>query len=147
MVAQRAGIEVIIASGHKKNVILDAVANKPVGTRFVSDYSRLEARKNWIFAGSRVAGNIIVDEGAEHALIQSGSSLLAKGVIATERSFLRADVVIICNHAGDELARGIARYNSIDIDKIRGLHSDQIKITLGYEHGTVVIHRDDLVLL
>lgn len=146
-VAHRAGIEVIIASGHRKNVILDAVANKPVGTRFVSDYSRLEARKNWIFAGSRVAGNIVVDEGAEKALIQSGGSLLPTGISSTEYSFSRGDVVFVCDPEGYEIARGIVRYKSIDIDKIKGLHSDQIEGMLGYEYGTVVIHRDDLVML
>lgn len=146
-VAHRGGIEVIIASGHRKNVILDAVANKPVGTRFISVHSRLEARKNWIFAGSRTAGQIIVDQGAQRALTISGGSLLAKGIISTNDIFSRGDVVIICNQTGDELARGIARYKSIDINKIKGLHSDQIEITLGYEHGTVIIHRDDLVLL
>lgn len=146
-VAYRSGIEVIIASGHKKNVILDAVDDKPVGTRFASENSRLEARKNWIFAGSTIAGTIIVDQGAEQALIESGSSLLPKGIVNTEDEFLRGDVVLICNQAGDELARGVVRYKSIDIEKIKGLHSDKIEAILGFEYGTVVIHRDDLVLL
>jgi glutamate 5-kinase len=51
-VAHRGGIEVVIASGHKKDVILDAVNNQSVGTRFASAKCPLEARKNWIFAGS-----------------------------------------------------------------------------------------------
>lgn len=146
-VAHRGGIEVVIASGHKKNVILDAARNKPVGTRFVSVNSRLEVRKKWIFAGSKVAGKIIVDAGAEQALVTQGASLLPTGIQSTKVSFLRGDVVAVYNKAGDELARGITRYKSIDIKKIKGLHSEQIKDILGYEHGTVVIHRDDLVLL
>ena len=146
-VAHRGGIEVIIASGHKKNVILDAANNKPVGTRFVSKNSRLEMRKNWIFAGSRTVGTIIVDQGAEKALVESGASLLPKGIVGTQKTFLRGYVVLVCNQAGDELARGVVRYKSIDIKKIKGRHSEEIEETLGYEHGTVVIHRDDLVLL
>jgi len=146
-VANRAGIEVIIASGHKTNVILDAAEQLPVGTRFISDHSRLESRKNWIFAGSRVAGKVIVDQGAQKAIINTGSSLLAKGIVDTEFTFIRGDVILICNQSGAELARGVVRYKSADVDKIKSLHSDQIEATLGYEHGTVVIHRDDLVLL
>lgn len=146
-IAHRAGIEVVIASGHKNNVILDAVADKSVGTRFISENSRLEARKNWIFAGSCIAGKIIVDQGAEQALITSGSSLLAKGIVAFGGEFVRGDVVFICNQAGNEIARGVVRYKSIDVEKIKGQHSDQIETILGFEHGTVVIHRDDLVLL
>ncbi|MCP4326738.1 MAG: glutamate 5-kinase, partial [Alteromonadales bacterium] len=146
-VAHRGGIEVVIASGHKKNVILEAVNNKAVGTRFVSENSRLEARKNWIFAGSRTVGTLIVDEGAEKALIESGASLLPKGIVGTKKTFLRGYVVLVCNQAGDEIARGVVRYKSVDIKKIKGLHSDKIEGLLGFEHGTVIIHRDDLVLL
>jgi glutamate 5-kinase len=147
VVAHRSGIEVIIASGHKKNVILDAAKNKPVGTRFISENSTLETRKNWIFAGSRVAGTIVVDQGAENALRKEGASLLPTGIISTKKVFLRGYVVLICNQAGDEIARGIVRYKSIDIKKLKGIHSDKIEDILGYEHGSAVIHRDDLVLL
>ncbi|MEJ6121262.1 glutamate 5-kinase [Vibrio sp. 2-Bac 85] len=146
-VANRAGIEVVIASGHRKNVILDAANGLPVGTKFVSANNRLEARKNWIFAGSRPAGLIFVDPGAEHAIINGGSSLLAKGISSVQSHFLRGYVVSICNHKGKEIARGIVRYKSVDIERIKGQHSDQIEKILGYEHGTVVIHRDDLVIL
>jgi len=146
-VANRAGIEVVIASGHKKNVIIRAVNNEPVGTRFISENTRLEARKNWIFAGSRSAGTIVVDAGAEKAILSSGSSLLAKGIIATTDQFLRGYVVTIANQAGKHIARGVVRYKKVDIEKIKGLHSEQIEQTLGFEHGRVVIHRDDLVLL
>lgn len=146
-VANRAGIEVVIAAGKRKNVILDAANNIPVGTRFVSEHCRLEARKNWIFAGSRSAGSIIVDQGAEDAIVNGGSSLLAKGIVAIESHFLRGYVVSICNGKGKEIARGITRYKSLDIDRIKGQHSEKIEEILGYEHGTVVIHRDDLVIL
>ncbi|WP_051303201.1 glutamate 5-kinase [Psychromonas aquimarina] len=146
-VAHRAGIEVVIASGHKKNVIIDAAADKAVGTRFISENSPLEARKNWIFAGSRVAGTIVVDDGAAKAIVNSGSSLLAKGITGTMDTFVRGSIVVINNQAGKGLARGVVRYKSIDIEKIKGLHSEQIESCLGFEHGRVVIHRDDLVLL
>ena len=146
-VAHRGGIEVVIASGHKKNVILDATKNKSVGTRFVSEYTRLEARKNWIFAGSKVAGRITVDAGAEKALITGGGSLLPSGILGTKGTFLRGYVVLVCNKAGEELARGVVRYKSIDVKKIKGKHSEEIESLLGFEHGTVVIHRDDMVLL
>lgn len=147
MVAHRAGIEVVIASGHRKDVILDAVSGKSVGTRFVTNNCRLETRKNWIFAGSKSTGEIVVDQGAEKAVINAGGSLLAKGISSIHKTFLRGQIVSILNLQKKEIARGIVRYKSIDIDKIKGSHSDQIENILGFEHGTVVIHRDDLVLL
>jgi glutamate 5-kinase len=128
-------------------VIIHAVNNQDVGTRFVSEKCRLETRKNWIFAGSRTAGTIIIDAGAERAIVESGSSLLAKGIIGTIKKFTRGSVVIIANQAGTPIARGVVRYKSADIEKIKGIHSDQIESCLGFEHGRVVVHRDDLVLL
>ena len=146
-VANRAGIEVVIASGLRKDVIIDAANGISVGTRFVSENNRLEARKNWIFAGSRSAGVLVVDQGAEKAILNDGSSLLAKGILSIESHFLRGYVVSVNNQKGKEIARGIVRYKNEDIDKIKGQHSDKIEEILGYEHGTVVIHRDDLVIL
>lgn len=146
-IANRGGIEVVIASGHRKNVILDAADDESVGTRFISENNRLETRKNWIFAGSRATGTIVVDEGAEQAIKHDGRSLLPKGIQSTQTYFLRGDVVSIHNQNGKEIARGIVRYKSDDIGKIKGYHSDQIEKLLGYEYGTVVIHRDDLVIL
>ncbi|HEY7867041.1 MAG TPA: glutamate 5-kinase [Psychromonas sp.] len=147
MIANRAGIEVVIASGHKKDVIINAAHNQSVGTRFSSENTRLEARKNWIFAASRCSGKIIVDAGAEKAILHAGGSLLAKGIVATTQDFSRGYVVSIVNQADQELARGVVRYKKADIEKIKGLHSEQIEAVLGFEHGRVVIHRDDLVLL
>jgi len=146
-VAHRGGVEVVIASGSKKDVILDAVAGKSVGTRFVSTECPLETRKNWIFAGSRIAGTIVVDAGAENAILNDGSSLLAKGIISTVKEFTRGNIIAIANNDGKTIARGIVRYRSLDIDKIKGLHSKKIEETLGFEYGRVVVHRDDLVLL
>ncbi len=147
IIANRAGIEVVIASGHKKDVIINAANNQSVGTRFSSENTRLEARKNWIFAASRCAGKIIIDPGAEKAIVHAGGSLLAKGIVATTEHFSRGYVVCIVNQADQELARGVVRYKKSDIEKIKGLHSEQIEAVLGFEHGRVVIHRDDLVLL
>ena len=146
-VAHRGGIEVVIASGHKKDVIIDAVNNISVGTRFASSKCPLETRKNWIFAGSRIAGTVVVDDGAVRAVVDCGSSLLAKGIIGTIKNFPRGSVIAIANQNGKKIARGVVRYKSIDIDKIKGLHSEQIEEKLGFEYGRVVIHRDDLVLL
>ena len=86
-------------------------------------------------------------QGAEKAILNGGSSLLAKGILSIESHFLRGYVVSVNNQKGKEIARGIVRYKSADIEKIKGQHSDKIEEILGYEHGTVVIHRDDLVIL
>jgi glutamate 5-kinase len=48
--------------------------------------------------------------------------------------------------AGREFARGLVSYSAADLAKIKGRHSRDIERTLGYDNGSEVIHRDDLVL-
>jgi glutamate 5-kinase len=45
------------------------------------------------------------------------------------------------------LARGIVRYDSGDLARIRGSRSDQIAERLGYEYGPVAVHRNDMILV
>jgi glutamate 5-kinase len=157
-VARRAGADVVIAAGSAPNVITRAVAGEAAGTRFPRLDTPLENRKRWILAGPRPAGVVMVDEGAAHALQAFGSSLLPAGVVAVEGQFNRGDAVAIHQGerpsqselawaAGKELARGIARYNSRDLESIRGCHSTEISARLGYNYGPAVIHRNDMILL
>ena len=46
-----------------------------------------------------------------------------------------------------EIARGITHYDSDDLQRIKGVKSEDVANILGFEHGSVVIHRDDLVVV
>ncbi|PSV28699.1 MULTISPECIES: glutamate 5-kinase [unclassified Photobacterium] len=146
-VARRAGIEVIIAAGRRPDVIIDLAEGKSVGTRFLPLESPLESRKRWILAGPPPAGDIVIDDGAVIAVQQRGSSLLAKGITMVKGDFERGEVVRIFDKQNNLLARGICRYSSVDMAKIAGKHSQEIHLVLGYEHGHVAIHRDDMVVI
>ncbi|MEI4548621.1 glutamate 5-kinase [Pseudoalteromonas spongiae] len=145
-IACRAGVEVIIAAGHKDNVIVDAALGEDVGTRFVATASVTESRKQWLMAGPPASGELILDDGAVRAMKHSGSSLLAKGLSDVLGKFERGAMVKLCDQNGEQIARGICRYSSSDLAQIKGQHSEQINQLLGYDYGAVVIHRDDLVL-
>ncbi|MDP5214018.1 glutamate 5-kinase [Pseudoalteromonas tunicata] len=145
--ARRAGIETIIAAGHRPNVIIDTVNQTGVGTRFKALESAIEGRKRWLLAGPSSSGKLVLDAGATDAIVLQGSSLLAKGVKQVKGLFERGDLVELVTVQGEVIAKGICRYSSIDLDKIKTLHSEQIKAVLGFDNGKVVIHRDDLVLL
>ncbi len=146
-VARRAGVEVVIAAGRENNVISRIINGETIGTRFPALETPLESRKRWIFAGSTPAGGLVIDGGAERALCQKKSSLLPSGIIAIEGEFHRGDTVSILNARRAELARGIVRYNSGDLNCIKGCRSDQIHKRLGYVYGSVAVHRNDLILL
>jgi glutamate 5-kinase len=146
-IARRAGAEVVIASGREPDIILRAVNGEPVGTRFPALETPLENRKRWIFGGTTPGGRIIVDAGAARALRENGKSLLPAGLIAVEGDFRRGDTVLIVGPRGRDLARGIARYDSHDLQQIKGCRSDQIADRLGYAFGPVAVHRNDMILL
>lgn len=146
-IARRAGADVVIAAGHAPEVILRVVGGEELGTRFPALKSPLESRKRWIATGPRPTGGLVVDAGAADALQARGGSLLPAGVTAVEGTFERGDTVRLVGPGGQVLARGIVRYDSRDVERIRGCHSDEIAARLGYAYGPVVIHRDDLILV
>jgi glutamate 5-kinase len=145
-IAGRAGIEVVIAAGHKENVITRLIEGHNVGTRFCPTSTPLENRKQWILAGPPPHGELVLDDGACKAVVERGSSLLPKGICGIKGEFNRGDAVRLMNLEGREIARGICRYQAKDMNKIKGLHSEQIDKVLGYGYGSVAVHRDDLVL-
>jgi len=146
-IARRAGIEVIIAAGSAENVITVSISDQPHGTKFVALPDALENRKRWILAGPRALGDIIIDDGAARAVIERGSSLLAKGITKVSGQFARGEVARVKNNSGQLVAKGIVRYSNKDLMKIIGKHSKNINATLGYDYGSEVIHRDDLVVI
>ncbi len=146
-VARRGGTEVVIAAGRELNVITRIMTGESIGTRVPAVKTPLENRKRWIFAGSTPTGNIMVDAGAVRALCQKKSSLLPSGITRIEGSFTRGDSVSICGPDGDKFARGISRYSSEDLDRIKGCQSHEITHHLGYVYGSVIIHRNDLILI
>ena len=144
-VAGSAGIEVIIAAGNKPNVIIDTVNNQSVGTRFIPPKTPLEHRKHWLF-GAPKAGKVLLDDGAVNAILNNGSSLLPKGILQVEQNFSRGEVIDICDKTGKSIARGVSRYNSDSLKQIAGHHSQEINQIIGYEYGSVAIHRNDMII-
>jgi glutamate 5-kinase len=142
----------VLASGKEADVLPRIVSGEALGTHFPAQGTLPENRKRWILAGAVSTGRIIVDEGAAHALLREGRSLLPAGIAAVEGMFERGDTVSIVGEnsrevALGEIARGIARYSSVELDRIKSWHSDEIPNILGYTYGAVAVHRNDMILL
>ncbi len=146
-IARRAGATVVIARGSLKDVLLRVASGEGLGTRFPARDSPLEGRRRWIFGGAPASGTIVLDSGAVKALRNDGGSLLPAGVVEVDGAFERGDAVRLVGPSRVELGRGITRYDSREVRKIAGRHSDEIQEVLGYASGSVVVHRDDLILL
>ncbi|MDP8163350.1 glutamate 5-kinase [Pasteurella skyensis] len=144
-IATRSGIETIIASGSRNNVIYDLANGMDIGTKFTVATNLLESRKQWLFAAPTV-GSLLIDTGAELALKQH-KSMLPAGIVAVEGCFSRGEVILIKNSDNQAIARGMVRYNSEALELIRGKQSQYIEAILGYQYGSVAIHSNDMVLL
>ncbi len=145
--ATRSGTSVVIANGATSNVILRVLRGERIGTNFPSGGSHLESRKRWLLAETARHSKIVIDAGAANALLNQGKSLLPAGITAVEGHFDRGQTIRIYTADGHEIARGLTQYSANDVRHIQGLRSAQIAETLGYDYGSVVVHRDDMVVL
>ena len=130
----RSGIPLVIASGKKKQTLARITAGQDEGTLFVPHPTRLRGRKRWIAFFHHPQGALYVDAGARKALREDGKSLLPPGIARCEGTFEPGEVVRICDLDGTEFARGLAGFNSAEIQ------SRQLK-------RVEVVHRDNLVIL
>jgi glutamate 5-kinase len=148
-IATMSGITMYIINGTSKNIVIRAVKNEAIGTKFIPQRRRkLSARERWIAYGGTATGNrIYIDSGAKLAILKSGKSLLPSGIVKIEGEFEPGDVVQITDNEGIEFARGLVNYTAAELNKIKGLKSSQVKSVLGYKYYDEVVHRDNLVLL
>jgi len=145
--ATASGVTVIVADGREPDVMLRAARGEAAGTRFLPCGSKLESRQRWMLSGLCTRGNLVVDAGAATALRQRRGSLLAAGISAISGHFAQGDIVNIYDPDGTRLGCGITNYSSADIKTIKGVHSGEIATLLGYDYGSEVIHRNNLVVL
>ena len=145
--ATACGITVIIAKGTEKDVLTRLAAGESIGTSFLPTASKLESRERWMLAGLSVKGKLIVDEGAVEALNKKKSSLLAAGIVTVKGHFERGDLVDVFDMQENKLGSGITNYNAGDVATIQGMHSRKIAGILGFDYGSEVIHRNNLVLV
>jgi len=145
--ATASGVTVVIADGRETDIILRLAAGESIGTRFCPLTDKLESRKRWMVSGLSTRGGLVVDSGAARALRKQKRSLLATGIKEIEGDFQRGDIVNIYDPEGSCLGCGITNYSSADISLIKGAHSQKIATLLGYDYGSEVVHRNNLVVL
>ena len=129
------GIDVIIASGRREDVVQDAVCDKPVGTRLPAlRAGSMSARQHWIAYTLRSRGQLHVDGGASEAIRFGGASLLPVGITKIEGTFDAGDPVSVVAPNGKVIATGLATRRS-----------SELQLEIG-KKGAPAIHRDNLVL-
>ena len=143
-IATQAGCHMAIANGQRDNPLRAMLEDRPC-TWFLAHDNPSTARKRWIAGALEPAGAIVVDAGAQGALMR-GRSLLPAGVSRIDGEFGRGDAVLVKGPDGQVIGRGLVAYSCADARSIAGHKSSEIEKLLGYRGREELIHRDDLVL-
>ncbi|TGE32148.1 glutamate 5-kinase [Desulfosporosinus sp. Sb-LF] len=147
-IATRFGIGTLLLNFSRIRELSDLTEERgPKGTYFLPAKHRLAGRKRWIAYAGLSEGSIQVDEGAAKALVEEGKSLLAKGIIATEGTWERKEIVRITNLLGEEIARGVVELSREEVQQVKGLHSEKMLQLVTDFDGEEVVHRDNMTLM
>ncbi|MGB5077002.1 MAG: glutamate 5-kinase [Sphingorhabdus sp.] len=143
-IATRAGIGLTITSGLHDNPLSKLEAGG--ASTFFAPRAGASARKSWLGGRLTVKGRIRIDDGAVKAL-KAGNSLLPAGALSVEGEFKRGDVIDISADDGIAIARGLSEYAAADAARICGHRTSELEAILGTVPRSVLVHRDQLVLL
>jgi glutamate 5-kinase len=141
------GTHMVIVNGRKNSVLGALFEGEDVGTLFLPKPGKQDSRKHWIAYTVKCSGRILVDNGGREALVNRGKSLLPGGIVQVDGNFKIGDCVNCVDENGDVFARGLVKYSSEELDRIKGLKTSQIEAVIGHKDYDEVIHRDDLVIL
>jgi glutamate 5-kinase len=141
------GVPMVIVNGRKQGILRQLFDGKDAGTLFIPREHRNRSRQHWIAYTACSAGGVVVDEGGRDALVNRNKSLLPGGIVRVEGPFRAGECVNCMDLQGTVFARGLTKYSSTDLEKIKGLKTSQIASVLGHKDYDEVIHRDDLVVL
>ncbi|MBT4014881.1 MAG: glutamate 5-kinase [Deltaproteobacteria bacterium] len=139
------GIDAYIMDGKSPAGVSDVMEGQRRGTHFVAHGRKIRSYQKWLAAGALNKGTLIIDAGAERALVKNKKSLLAKGVIRVEGQFKNKDLVEICNQEGVRLGVGRADCSAKELHhQIK--EQNPAKIGGKDPQSKPVIHRNHLFL-
>ena len=141
------GIGMLILNGARPEELSRFLLGNQLGTFFQPRKGRLSSRKRWLGWGGIYEGTIQVDEGAKSAIVSEGKSLLPKGVIKIVGSWERGNLVRVIDEEDEEIARGVVSLSSDELEKCKGLHSEEAAVLVGMDKACEVIHRDFMTVI
>lgn len=142
------GCPTVIVNGNFDDVITRVVAGEPLGTLLTTnDEDKKIAKKQWLAAHIRMAGRLILDDGAVDAIVKNNKSLLPVGVVEVQGDFDEGDVVECLDKTGVRVAVGQVSFSSSIAKQIAKKHSHEVAHILGEKAEQVILHRDYMAVL
>jgi glutamate 5-kinase len=115
------GITAHIANGKRDDSVIDIVAGKPLGTKFILTKKLSAVKRRLAYAEGLTAGFIYVNAGAKDVLLSKQSvSLLPVGVTKVEGNFKKGDAIEIRSDDGSRIGFGITQYDAKEADEVKG---------------------------
>lgn len=145
-IATRGGVPVFVGRVASINDLVAAINGDGKGTYFETSLHSLPVKKQWVGFHSLPQGEIIVDIGAEEALLNGGKSLLPAGVRELSGDFQPGDVVEVRSTLGRVVGRGIINYTTAQLRLVVGMSSEEVRKRLDLPR-IEVIHRDEWITL
>ncbi len=146
-IATKSGCAVFVGKGENSFELSSILAGDADGTFFAPAGIGLNERKKWLAFFPEPTGTLVIDAGASQAIMHGGKSLLAKGLVSFRGEMSRADVVAIENPLGETIARGICRFNSQELDQVKGKDNAEILKLFPRRTRAEIVHRDHLAPL
>jgi glutamate 5-kinase len=145
--ATSAGIPVVICNGTEPGTLERAAGGESVGTRFHPQARRESSFKLWLKYAKASSGRVLVDDGAERALREQGTSLLPVGVVEVEGEFEAGDAVDVASASDGQrtVGKGISNYSAAELRRVKGLKSADVREVLP-RASEEAVHRDYFVL-
>jgi glutamate 5-kinase len=140
------GAGVVICNGFTPD-LKKILSGEDIGTYIRPDKKYQKKRKRWISFNDRIKGKVIIDKGAETALVRNQKSLLPGGVVSIEGNFPVGSVVGIYNTNHEPVGKGISYYSSQEIDRIKGQRTGNINKDTVKRFYHEIIHRDNMIIL
>lgn len=146
-IGMRGGVPVFVGRVTSPGDLLKSLDGNGEGTYFLTSLASLPRKKQWLGFLSTPLGSLVVDQGAENALLHGGGSLLPVGVQQVQGTFHAGDVIEVVNPSGDILGRGLVNYDAEQLMQIKGLSSNEVMKRIEEVHRLEVIHRDEWISL
>jgi glutamate 5-kinase len=117
------------------------------GTHFPARALGISSFKLWLRYAKPAHGTVVVDAGAARALREGGTSLLPVGIVEVRGDFSAGDAVEVAavSDPGALLGKGIANLGAVELRRVQGLKSAQVREVLP-RAAEEAVHRDYFVL-
>jgi glutamate 5-kinase len=144
--AAQLGVPTLIVSGKGEFDLPAVLDGAEKGTFILPENHTVSSKKFWLAYHDDPSGSIVVDKGAANALVTKGKSLLPIGVSAVQGCFDRGALVFIRDLQGDELGVGLSNFSSNELERIKGLRTDELASVIGPVSFDEAVHRDNMLL-